>query len=211
MKFHPEVLGALQKRALHALGPVLCSNGFYLAGGTAVALWLGHRRSVDFDWFTPHRFEDPLGLARELRNHGASFVTTRAARGTLEGRVGGVRTSLLEFRYPLLKPLVSWPSFRCSVSSLEDLAAMKLSALAQRGHRKDFVDLFFLASGAFSLEDMLECYQRKFAVTDLAHLLTSLTYFKDADRNRMPAMLRPTNWRSIKKAFQRWVREMLKE
>ena len=106
MTFHSEVLGAFQKRALDALGPILSSNGFYLAGGTAVALWLGHRRSVDLDWFTPRKFEDPLGLSRDLRKHGVSLVTTRAARGTLEGKVFGVRTSLLEFRYPLLKPLV---------------------------------------------------------------------------------------------------------
>src|SRR5438552_14131451 len=106
MNFHAEILGAAQGRALRSLGPVLSSNGFFLAGGTAVALWLGHRRSVDLDWFTLRRFKNPAGFAQDLREQGVPFVTARAERGTLEGKTLGARVSLLEFRYRLLKPLV---------------------------------------------------------------------------------------------------------
>ncbi len=63
MRFHVEVLAPAQRRVLGRLGPVLTARGYYLAGGTALALHLGHRRSVDLDWFTPEPLGDPLGLA----------------------------------------------------------------------------------------------------------------------------------------------------
>ena len=82
MSWHPEILGRRQERVLAHIGRVFSRRGFYLAGGTAVALHLGHRRSVDFDWFTRERF-DPLALAQELREEGIAFVTDSVATNTL--------------------------------------------------------------------------------------------------------------------------------
>src|SRR4029077_4097628 len=97
----------------------------------ALALRLGHRRSVDLDWFAGEPLGDPLLLARRLQDAGIKFRTEQALAGTLHGTVSWVRVSLLEYRYPLLKPLVPVRSFGCTLASLEDLAAMKLSAVAQ--------------------------------------------------------------------------------
>ncbi len=91
---------------------------------------------------------------------------------------------------------------------MEDLAAMKLSAVADRGAKKDFVDLYVLASQRLPLRQMLNGYQRKFSATDTVHVLYSLTYFDDADRARMPRMLWDIDWRAIKKAVRRWVHEI---
>lgn len=204
MTWHPEILAPRQAKVLAKIGPALCSRGYYLAGGTAVALQLGHRRSVDFDWFTPDGLEDPLHEAETLRSQAISFKIEQIATGTLHGTVGGVRVSLLRYRYPLLKRLRTWRE-RIRVAGRADLAAMKLTALAQRGAKKDFVDIYALGSRSASLRQMLRWHQEKFAVTDQAHLLYSLAYFEDADKERMPSMLWDANWQSVKATIRRWL------
>jgi hypothetical protein len=189
------------------MGPPVTQRRFYLAGGTALAAQLGHRRSVDLDWFTEERLVDPLMLGQELREEGVSFVTGQVARGTLHGMVSGVRASFLEYRYPLLEPTVSWPEFECSLASLPDLACMKLSAVSQRGARKDFVDIYALVERYQPLTKLLGLYQQKYSVADIAHVLYGLAYFDDAENERMPKMLWPVNWRTMKKSIQQWVRE----
>lgn len=208
MGFHPEVLGAVQKRVLRQLGPVMTEWQFYLGGGTALAIHLGHRRSLDLDWLTGERIADPMRLAQDIRDEGIPLVTGQIERGTLHGRVSGVRVSFLEYRYPLLKPLVSWPEGGCLIASLEDLASMKLSALAQRGSKKDFVDVYALGLRHKPLQEMLRLYQQKYSIEDIAHVLYGLAYFDDADRERMPRMLWDSDWRTVKKTIQEWVREV---
>ena len=70
MSFHEEILTERQREALRLLGAKATERDFYLAGGTAIALHLGHRRSVDFDWFLSERMEDPLRLSGELQEEG---------------------------------------------------------------------------------------------------------------------------------------------
>lgn len=208
VSFHPQVLGAAQQKVLRRLGPLMATQQFYLGGGTALAIHLGHRRSVDFDWFTRERIADPLHLARDLSDQDIAFVTGNIERGTLHGSISGVQVSFLEYRYPLLQPLVAWPMFGCILASPEDLACMKLSALAQRGAKKDFVDVYALGIKYCSLSDMLGWYQQKYAVTDLTHVLYSLAYFDDADRERMPRMFWDSNWRTIKQTIAQWLQEL---
>lgn len=208
MKWHAEVLGARQLKALKNMGPLMTRWDFYLAGGTAIALHLGHRRSVDLDWFTGEGIADPLTLARDMEAEGVPFATGQIARGTLHGTISGVRISLLGYRYPLLKPLIPWPECGCSLASLDDLVCMKLSALAQRGAKKDFADLYALGLKHCSLEKMLRRYREKFSIQDIGHLLYSLVYFDDADHDRMPRMLWTVDWRTIKETIRDWVREI---
>jgi nucleotidyltransferase AbiEii toxin of type IV toxin-antitoxin system len=208
MSFHREILTEKQRKALRLLGPRTAENGFYLAGGTAIALHLGHRRSVDFDWFLGEHLEDPLRLAGELRDAGIPFETGQVARGTLYGSVHGVRISFLEFKYRMLDPLLPWEEFGCRLAGLRDLSCMKLSAIAQRGSRKDFVDLYALGRSGFALPDMLGWYRQKFGVQDIGHLLYALLYFDDADAERMPQMLWKVDWKEIKKTIGGWVRDL---
>ena len=208
MNFHPEVLTAVQRKVLRQLGPMTVQRQFYLVGGTALALRFGHRHSVDLDWFTGERIADPIRLAQDIRDEGVSFVTGHIERGTLHGSVLSVRVSFLEYRYPLLQPLTSWPEFGCLLASLDDLACMKLSAAAQRGSKKDFVDIYALGLRHKPLQDMLRLYQKKYSVHDIVHVLYGLTYFDEADRERMPRRLWDADWRIIKKTIQGWVREI---
>ncbi len=139
---------------------------------------------------------------------GLDFVTTQTGPGTLHGATLGVRATFLEFHYPLLRPLTHWKEMECSVASLDDLACMKLSAIAQRGQRKDFCDIYVLGTKHRPLQELLGLYQRKFKVKDIGPVLYGLSYFDDADNEPMPRMLMDVQWRTIKKTIQDWVKEL---
>lgn len=205
MKIHADILTAVQKRSLRRLGPFALREGFYLGGGTAVALQLGHRRSVDLDWFTSAQLADPLRLAESLRQDKIPFVTGQAERGTLHGRAYRVQLSFFEYAYPLLKPAFSWKEYGCPIASLADLACMKLAAIAQRGSKKDFVDLYALGQRRYSLTEMLAFYQNKYEVQDIGHILYGLSYFDEAEKERMPSMIWDVDWKEVRKTIREWV------
>jgi hypothetical protein len=199
LKGTPKVLGASQVRVLRTLGPVLKAQGFYLGGGTALAMLLGHRHSLDLDWFNAQRFGDANALAARIRSEGIDFQAHAVGRGTLHGSVARVRVSLLEFPYPMLRAALPCPVAACEMASLDDLAAMKLSAIAQRGSRKDFVDVYALTEKHAPLKQLLDCYARKFSIRDAGHVLYALSYFDDAEREPMPRMLWKLSWQEIKR------------
>lgn len=202
MSFDQEALTPTQSRVLHQLGPAM--RRFYMGGGTAVALHLGHRRSADLDWFTAEGLEDPLRLGQEIRDEGIRLTTAQVGRGTLH--VSGVRVTFLEYTYPMLEPPVPWADPGCLLASLDDLACMKLAAVTQRGSKKDFVHVYAVGRRHRPLAEMLRLYQRKYSVADIGHVLYGLAYFEEADRERMPRLLWEAN--SIKRTIQAWVREV---
>jgi hypothetical protein len=206
MSLHAEILPREQQMALRQLGRPATDCGFYLGGGTAIAAHLGHRQSQDLDWFTGERIEDPLALARELQERGAELRVERIGRATLHGEVGGVRASFLEYRHPTLAPPVAWPDAGCQIASTDDLAAMKLLAVDQRGAKRDFVDIHTLAAHARPLAGMLDLFRRKFGVEDVSRVLYSLTYFEDAEGDPMPRMLKNIAWEQVKADIRAWVK-----
>jgi hypothetical protein len=208
VKLHREALSRSQRSLLPRLAPLARQHGFYLAGGTALALHLGHRRSVDFDCFREDPIDDPLRLAADLRSPHFLFETERVEKGTLHGRASGIRVSFLAYGYPLLRPLLDVEGLR--LAALEDIAAMKLAAVAQRGSKKDFVDVFALGR-RFGLGEMLGFYGRKYGVADVGHVLVALAYFDDADRERTPMLLRRQSWPAIKAAIRGWVTSAARE
>ena len=203
LKLRLEVLGRSQQSALRRVAPLVQRRGFYLAGGTGLALQLGHRRSVDVDWFRLQPIEDPLRLAAAMHADGLALRIDRVEEGTLHARVGEVRFSFFEYRYPLLKPALEAQGL--TLAALEDVAAMKLAAVAQRGSKKDFVDIYALGR-RYGLREMLDLYRRKYGVADVGHVLVALAYFDDADRERMPTLLRRRwDWSTMKATIRRWV------
>lgn len=205
MTVHLEALAPAQKKTLAQVASFATRRGFYLGGGTAIALHLGHRRSIDFDWFIENPLGDPMLLAQYIRSQGMDFTTSKVEAGTLHGLLSGVRFSFLEYPYALLSPSLKVQGFDCLVASLDDLACMKLSALAQRGSKKDFVDIYALALKHRPLPDILTLYKRKYGVEDMSHVLYGLAYFDDADKERMPRMLWKTDWKTIKTAIRNWL------
>ena len=208
MNLHAESLPPGQQEVLRQLGRPATDCGFYLGGGTAIAAHLGHRQSRDLDWFTGERIEDPLALARELQERGAELRVEGIGRAALHGDVRGVRTSFLEYPHPMLAPSVAWPAVGCQIAALDDLAAMKLLAVDQRGAKRDFVDIHALALAAHArpLAEMIELFRRKFAVEDVSRVLYSLTYFADAEGDPMPRMLKNIAWEQVKTDIRAWVK-----
>ena len=211
MAFSQEVMGINQQQVLRQVAAFVNQQDFYLGGGTAVAIQLGHRRSVDLDWFTKGEISDPLALASDLQEAGIPFHVTDVEKGTLHGMVRGVRLSFLEYRYPPLFPPVDWPEYRTRLATLEDLACMKLSAVGGRGAKKDFIDIYALGTERFSLSQMLTLYQRRYKAGDLGHTIFALTYFDDAEEEAAPEMLWSVGWKEIRSTIEDWVREYVQK
>lgn len=198
-----EVLPEEQRRALLSLKPA-AARGFYLAGGTALCLRLAHRRSVDLDLFRTSSF-DPEQLLREFVTEGLAPTSVRKEPGTLSFELQGIPVSLMAFEYPTLRApdmVVGVP-----VASLEDIAAMKVEAIASRGARKDFVDLHLICQEHLGLPGALKAFQERFgsARPDILHRLKALTYFDDAEREPELLMLKPVEWRDVRAYFEREV------
>lgn len=208
MTLHPEVMPEPQQRLLRALGPRATARGFYLGGGTAVALYEGHRRSVDLDWFSGAPMGDPLRLAAGLVEDGIELEVESVDVGTLHGHVEGVRVSFLEYRYPLLQSLVDWPAYGCRLASREDLLCMKLAAIAGRGARKDFLDVYALGISGLPPSKGLDLYREKYATSDVGHVLFSLAYFDDAEGEAMPEVLGGEDWAEVRRTIEGWVLEI---
>ena len=202
LTFHEEILSLEQQRLLNTVGSFMNRQQCYLAGGTAIALILGHRKSVDLDWFTIHGFKDPEIFARELKSDLAKSSTLLTdidvGKGTVYATANTVRMSILEYPYPLLNDLMDYPAPGCRVASLDDLSCMKLSAVARRGSKKDFVDIYALLEKHASLRQMFTAYRNKYADHDIATTVLSLAYFDDADKEEMPEMLWDVSWEEIK-------------
>lgn len=206
MIVHESVLTAAQTRVLRAVGPLALRAGFYLAGGTAVALRFGHRRSEDFDWFAP-ALPRPDSLLSDLQAQGLPLQDTQIEAGTIISWLEGVKISFFEYRYPLLDSLDQWPEYDTDIASPRDLGAMKLLAIAQRGSRRDFIDVYELLQSGVVLGCMLQDFRDKFTA-DPVSALRGLTYFDDAETEPMPDMLKPLDWRELRAALGQAVREV---
>lgn len=208
MTFHAEVLTGRQAQVLDAIGPIARAGGFYLAGGTAIALRFGHRRSEDFDWFAAE-VKRPEALAADIRACGLALDSLELAAGTVNCRVGGVKVQFLEFAYPLLAGTDEWPEKHVTLASLRDLGAMKLLAIAQRGSRKDFVDVYELLRQGTTLPNMLDDFRAKFQADPIS-VLRGLAYFDDAERELMPEMLTTATWPHVRDGITGALRKVLR-
>lgn len=209
--FHPETLPGGTATVLTALGKSGLLENAYLAGGTAVALQLGHRISRDLDFFTMERFDEEA-LGRELERQGLRVERTKWQ--TILGDFGDAHFSYFFYQYPLLCDAIGMDGIR--LACLKDLAAMKMEAIAARGTRRDFVDLFMiLRSEQMTLADLIALHTKKYSPQHdtLAHALRSLTYFADAEaaQDRPLEMLMPLDWDGVKEFFRREVRNASRE
>jgi hypothetical protein len=196
--WHTEVITSETEELLTTLGGNDYMQPFYLAGGTALALHLGHRRSADLDFFSPQSFNEDTLLSKVQFLPDFSLVGKDPQ--TLHSQVGGMKISFIGYAYPVLAPFSNLLGI--SVADPIDIACMKISAVASRGTRRDFVDLYTLAKTE-GLRTLLERFERKFAQAhyNLVHVLKSLVYFTDAEKDPMPDMLVPLSWDDVKQFF----------
>jgi predicted nucleotidyltransferase component of viral defense system len=203
--WHPEVIAPEVRLAAEHLGSLPALRHFYLAGGTALALYLGHRRSVDLDFFSSQPFKEDALIANLQSVPGLSVISKSPQ--TVYVHVSGTKVSFIGYEYPLLFPLADFGGI--AVAEVRDIASMKLSALASRGSRRDFVDLYVVAQ-QYGIPQLFDLFRRKFAQANfnLLHVRKSLAYFADAEQEPMPDMLVPLSWEEVKKFFLEQARSL---
>lgn len=189
------------QKALAILGKHPQPPGVYLAGGSALALHLGHRISVDFDFFTPKHFKADK-IAQEMASIG-SFKLETLDKDTLLGTFEKVKYSLFYYKYPLIAKTINFNGINLADS--KDIAAMKIAAVSDRGTKKDFVDLYILSEKGTSLEDCFKYYDQKYKAlaNNIYTIIKCLTYFEDAKNTPMPRMLINLEWRTVQKFFEK--------
>lgn len=176
-------------------------KGFYLVGGTALALKMGHRKSVDLELFSNFSFD----TTQLLENLSADFPFKLlfSANNTLKGSINKVQVDILAHRYPLIAEPDNVENI--SILSNEDIVAMKLNAITVSGQRvKDFIDIYYLLN-TFTVEEMIGFYKKKYAQYNDANVLKSLCWFNDVDLSDWPVLLETPqlNWKTVKNKIEK--------
>jgi len=199
---HTNCLSKQAAELLPDLEVALKSYTFVLAGGTALALHLGHRLSVDLDFFTKQTFS-PDRLFRCLKDNNFSPTVLLEDRETLSIVVEGAKVSFFHYPYPFIDPFTTWK--KIPIAGIVDIAAMKIIAILQRGAKRDFVDLYFILQAVPFRAVALRVIERfGFERINPVSIGKSLVYFADADPDPDPAYVQqnPPEWGEIKQFFK---------
>lgn len=170
---------------------------FKLAGGTSLALYLGHRKSIDFDLFTEISFDAP-SLEKHLIDR-YDFKGDFLEKNTIKGSINDIKVDCIAHNYPFIeKPISTEDGIR--IYGIRDIAAMKLSVIADDGTRlKDFIDIACLST-RLSLSEMLNAYQQKYKNSNPIRPLKGLTFFEDINFNEPIQMIQGKYiWNKIEK------------
>lgn len=194
---------------LELLGKQQFVHQFYLAGGTALALQLGHRISYDLDFFTREEFNENDTINR-LRKLGKVEVDVQR-KGTFVGKLNDTKISFLFYQYPLIAPSTAWLGIR--IADIPDLSCMKLDAIQARGRKRDFVDLWAIIRSGGSLGKTMTLFEKKYSGVryNRQHLFKSLTYFADAEEDDMPEMLKAVSWDEVKRTLEAEAKKLTTE
>lgn len=164
-----------------------------LVGGTALALQLGHRKSIDLDFFGTIDCE--AEYLRESIAGIASLTILKESPHIHIYIVDGIKVDIVNYKYPWLDDVVLEQGLR--LASVSDIAAMKITAIIGRGTKKDFIDIAFLLHH-FSLEEILHFYAAKYNDSSVFMAMKSLAYFDDAEADPMPDMFVNQSWQQVK-------------
>lgn len=165
-----------------------------------MALQIGHRISVDLDFFTPEVFDENL-LGTQLQEI-PEFVLERKAWRTVTGKIGQTKFSCFYYKESLIDETINYEGI--NLASKKDITAMKINALESRGSQRDFVDVYFLTK-FYKLEEMLDFYNQKYKMLDsrLYSILRGLDYFEDAENlSEAPNMIQKVEWEKVKTFFR---------
>ena len=203
-----QVLSKNAKKSLATLGESGLLRDAYLAGGTALALQIGHRISVDLDFFTSKEFNGNI-FVRKLKKLIPDFQLERMAAGTVLGNINKIRFSFFFYDYLLLFKKHNLSGIK--IADIKDIAPMKIAAISDRGTKRDFIDLYFIIKmeKVLSLDEVLRLYDKKFGLLkqNKIHILKSLCYFDDAEQEPMPKMLKDVSWKEVKKFFEEEIKK----
>jgi predicted nucleotidyltransferase component of viral defense system len=185
----PELMELLRK-----LMKVEEFSNFYLVGGTSLSLQIGHRNSIDIDLFGNQNIDSDLFIS--ILNDFGKTEVSKSSKNILITDVSGIKVDFVNYHYKLLDEPIEIEGIR--MVSKKDIAAMKLNAIAGRGSKKDFIDLYYLLD-EFSLKEMVDFYSQKYFDGSEFMVVKSLSYFEEANEQPQPQMMKSSfNWETCK-------------
>jgi len=189
--------------------PLFAENDMYLAGGTALALQVGHRKSVDLDFFTSKKFDEKT-ISEQLSTMG-QWETTSISTGTIYGEFMGAKISIIYYPFFQTTDPILQTGFVRMITPV-DISVMKIVAISQRGKKRDFIDLYWLSQNVLSIEESIKRVDVQYNVKqNTNHILKSLVYFEDAESDPMPEMIAKIDWGDVKKYFTKVIPEITKK
>jgi len=202
-----ETLPRQTKKALDFLSAEkwLEKSDWYLAGGTALALQAGNRKSYDLDFFTSRRdFDGKKLLVNFIGN--ADWKTTIEDKNTIYGELFGAKVSFIAYPFFIPEQEMFWHGGIKVLQSV-DIAVMKITAISQRGRKRDFFDLYWCAKNIEPLGDLIKKLKKQYpsVAHDYHHILKSLVYFEDAESDPDPEIYFKANWKEVKEFFKKEV------
>lgn len=207
-----KILSKNARNALVTLGQSGLLNSSYLAGGTALALQLGHRYSFDFDFFTKEKFNEETVIQR-LAELLPNFKLERKSWETILAYVGDTRFSLFFYKYPLL--FKTHKFLNIEIADIKDIIPMKIAAIVDRGVKRDFIDLYFIfeVKKIMTMDEAMSLYDKKFKVLsqNKVYILKSLGYFEDAEKDELPQMREAVDWKIVKEFFVKEQKRLTKK
>lgn len=190
----------LPKNALKVINQLSTKiSDFYLAGGTGLALQLGHRKSADLDFFSLKIFSTEF-LLKNIQPDKTLLVQ----EGTVHCQLGKVKLSFLFYNQPLVFPLINWRGVK--LADWRDILAEKFKAISQRGTKKDFYDLYATIQLRLSIEEACIIFKKRFGSSgiNMYHILKSLIFFEEAEDDPPPLIVmqgKEWQWEKVKKFF----------
>ncbi len=184
----PNTLGILKK-----IQQIKDFSKLRLVGGTALALQIGHRKSIDLDFFGTIKV-DNITFSKELQKLGKTTVLKNSKNINIFS-VNNVKVDFVNYHYKWLEKANSEDGIL--LSGIKDIAAMKIAAITGRGTKKDFIDIYFLLK-RYTLKEILGFYMQKYPEGSIFLVLRSFAYFLDADEDEQPEMIKQVDWNEVK-------------
>jgi len=205
IELNTKIISKDMLQLLHALMDMSFLKNFLLVGGTALALQIGHRASVDIDLFSCDPFDSSLHAENLKRNFTVQQI--EAAENSLSMLINDIKIDLITHPYSWLACPVFIDNLR--LASLKDIAAMKLNAISGRGLKKDYLDLYFLLEH-YSLSEMINLFELKYPEGSAWHLIRAIVDIDSADSDRTPIIncLEP-DWEKVKKRIKQAATKLL--
>jgi len=191
----------LSSKAIDVVGHIKETiREFYLAGGTGLALQLGHRKSEDLDFFSSQVFD-----VQEISGYIKPEKISLMRKWTLHCVKNGIKLTFLLDDIDLIHRTISWNGI--NVAAWEDIVSDKFKTISQRGAKKDFYDLYAVILMKSNIQDACNYFLKRFGNSgiNVYHVLKSLVYFEDAEKEPDPILMtkgKEWEWRNVKIFFE---------
>lgn len=204
MTLFPQILSEKQAKVAESLD-FLKFPPYYLGGGTALALQIGHRTSLDFDFYSKDKFESQSLYGKIRSKYAGARETVDQTEDTLQIVANGVNLSVFYYPYELVDDLIEFEGIK--LAGLKDIAAMKMIAIVQRARQRDFVDMYYLVNH-LGMKTVMDSVYKKYPwyADNNQILLKALTYFDEADLDsemeRIKIFDHTITWERVKKELE---------